>query len=155
MSAATLHATVSPSASMDEAEILALGGALHKAHLERNPEGIAAPYAPHAVIYDLEPPLSHDGISVERKRKWLDTWDTPIELIAQNFKVTVSGDHAWGHGYLRMSGTPKAAGRPISFWMRSTVCFERIDGAWRIVHEHTSVPFYMDGSLRPAFDLQP
>ena len=155
MSAATLHATVSPSASMDEAEILALGGALHKAHLERNPEGIAAPYAPHAVIYDLEPPLSHDGISVERKRKWLDTWDTPIELIAQNFKVTVSGDHAWGHGYLRMSGTPKAAGRPISFWMRSTVCFERIDCAWRIVHEHTSVPFYMDGSLRPAFDLQP
>ena len=23
------------------------------------------------------------------------------------------------------------------------------------VHEHTSVPFYMDGSLRPAFDLEP
>jgi len=54
-----------------------------------------------------------------------------------------------------MSGTPKAAGRPISFWMRATMCFERIDGAWRFVHEHTSVPFYMDGSLRPAFDLLP
>jgi hypothetical protein len=24
-----------------------------------------------------------------------------------------------------------------------------------VVHAHTSVPFYMDGSLRPAFDLQP
>jgi ketosteroid isomerase-like protein len=23
------------------------------------------------------------------------------------------------------------------------------------LHEHTSVPFYMDGSLRPAFDLEP
>jgi len=151
MSSTTLHATV----SADEAEILALGAALHKAHLEKSPEGIAAPYAPHAVIYDLSPPLAHDGVSVERKRKWLDTWDTPIELVAQDFKVAVSGDHAWGHGYLCMSGTPKAAGRPISFWMRDTVCFERIDGAWRIVHEHTSVPFYMDGSLRPAFDLQP
>jgi len=155
MSSATLHASVSPSASKDEGEILALGGAPHKAHFEKSPEGIAAPFAPHAVIFDLEPPLSHDGISVERKGKWLETWDTPIELIAQDFKVTISGDHAWGHGYLRMSGTPKAAGRPISFWMRTTMCFERIDGAWRIVHEHSSVPFYMDGSLRPAFDLQP
>ena len=27
--------------------------------------------------------------------------------------------------------------------------------AWRIVHEHTWVPLYMDASLRPAFDLQP
>jgi len=24
-----------------------------------------------------------------------------------------------------------------------------------VVHEHTSVPFYMDASLRPAFDLKP
>jgi len=153
MSTATLHA--SPSASTDDAEILAVVAALHKAHLDKSPEGIAAPFAPHAVIFDLEPPLSHDGISVERKRKWLEGWDTPLELIAQDFKVTVSGDHAYGYGYLRLSGTPKAAGRPISFWMRATMCFQRINGAWRIVHEHTSVPFYMDGSLRPAFDLQP
>jgi ketosteroid isomerase-like protein len=142
-------------ASTDEAEIFALSGALHVAHANKDPEGIAAPYAPHAVIYDLEPPLSHDGISVERKRKWLATWDSPIDLAAQNFKVVVSGDHAYGYGYLRMSGTPKAAGKPVSFWMRSTMCFERIDGKWRIVHEHNSVPFYMDGSLRPAFDLEP
>jgi ketosteroid isomerase-like protein len=151
MSSATLHAPV----SADEAEILALGGDLHKAHLEKNPEGIAAPYAPHAVIYDLEPPLRHDGISVERKRKWLDMWNSPIELTTQDFKVTVSGDHAYGFGYLRMSGNKKGVDHPISFWMRTTMCFARIDGKWRIVHEHNSVPFYMDGSLRPAFDLQP
>lgn len=156
MSSATLHIPASPaSASADEAEILALGAALYQAHLNKDPEGIAAPFAPHAVIYDLEPPLMHDGISVERKRKWLETWDSPIELIAQDFKVVVSGDHAYGHGYLRMSGAKKGVDHPISFWMRTTMCFERIDGKWRIVHEHTSVPFYMDGSLRPAFDLQP
>ena len=151
MSSATLHAPV----SADEAEILALGGALHKAHLDKNPEGIAAPYAPHAVIYDLEPPLMHDGISVERKRKWLATWDSPIDLSTQDFKVVVSGDHAYGYGYLCMSGNKNGVDHPISFWMRATMCFERIDGKWRIVHEHNSVPFYMDGSLRPAFDLQP
>jgi ketosteroid isomerase-like protein len=142
-------------ASADEAEILALGGALHIAHLNKDPEGIAAPYTPHAVIYDLEPPLVHDGISVERKRKWLATWDGPLELVTQNFKVTVTGDHAYGHGYLRLSGNKKGVDHAVSFWMRATMVFERIEGVWRIVHEHTSVPFYMDGSLRPAFDLQP
>ena len=35
------------------------------------------------------------------------------------------------------------------------VCLNRVNGAWRIAHLHSSVPFYMDGSLRPAFDLQP
>jgi ketosteroid isomerase-like protein len=39
--------------------------------------------------------------------------------------------------------------------MRETLCLERQGGGWRIVHEHTSVPFYMDAALRPAFDLQP
>jgi ketosteroid isomerase-like protein len=28
-------------------------------------------------------------------------------------------------------------------------------GAWKIAHEHTSVPFYMDGSFRAAIDLKP
>lgn len=142
-------------ASTDEAEIFALGGALHVAHANKDAEAIAAPYAPHAVIYDLEPPLAHDGISVERKRKWLATWDSPVDLAAENFKVVVSGDHAYGYGYLRMAGKKKGVDHPISFWMRATMCFERIEGKWRIVHEHNSVPFYMDGSLRPAFDLQP
>ncbi len=37
-------------------------------------------------------------------------------------------------GYTRMSGTPKAAGRPISFWLRDTICLNRGNGAWKIVH---------------------
>ena len=28
-------------------------------------------------------------------------------------------------------------------------------GTWKIAHEHTSVPFYMDGSFRAAVDLEP
>jgi ketosteroid isomerase-like protein len=147
--------TLRAPASTDEAGILNLLAAFHKAHHDKDAAAIAAPYAPHAAIYDLETPLSHDGISVERKQAWLATWDTPIEMEPRDFKITVSGDHAFGFAYLRMSGTPKAAGRLVSFWMRWTVCLERTNGAWRIVHEHTSVPFYMDGSLWPAFDLQP
>ncbi len=67
--------------------MLALGGALRAAHANKDAEGIAEPYGPHAVIYDLEPPLAHNGISVERKRKWLATWDSPIDLAAQSVAV--------------------------------------------------------------------
>ena len=151
MSTATLNAP----ATTDEAAILFLISSIIQAHYDKSAEGISAPYAPHAIIYDLEPPLMHDGISVERKRKWLTTWDSPIGIEPRDFELTIAGDHAYGHGYLRMSGQKKGVDHPVSFWMRETLCFKRIDGAWRIVHEHTSVPFYMDETLRPAFDLQP
>lgn len=150
MSSATLHAP----ASIDEAEIFALLSSIHKAHHDKDASGIAAPYAPHAAIFDLEPPLAHDGISVERKERWLATWDGPVEIEPRDFKLTIDGDHAFGYGYLKMTGA-KHGGPRVSFWMRETVALERTGGPWRIVHEHTSVPFYMDGSLRPAFDLQP
>ena len=29
------------------------------------------------------------------------------------------------------------------------------DGRWTVIHEHVSVPFYMDGSERAALDLKP
>jgi ketosteroid isomerase-like protein len=54
-----------------------------------------------------------------------------------------------------MSGTKKGAEGPVRFWMRETLCLKRAGESWRIAHEHTSVPFYMDGTLRPAFDLEP
>lgn len=150
MPATALHAP----ASTDEAEILALISSIHQAHHDKNATGIAAPYAPHAGIFDLEPPLMHDGISVERKERWLATWDGPVEIEPRDFQLTVDGDHAMGWGYLKMSGA-KHGGPRVSFWMRETVVLKRAAGQWRIVHEHTSVPFYMDGSLRPAFDLHP
>jgi hypothetical protein len=98
MPAATLSPTPSLSPlSQDESEILALVAAVRRAHRHRDPEGIAAPFAPHAVTYDLEPPLSHDGISVERKRKWLAAWDSPIAsrpLTSQTGFILISEGYA-------------------------------------------------------------
>jgi ketosteroid isomerase-like protein len=108
-----------------------------------------------AALFTLAPPLARNGVNLKEKQTWLDSWDGPIELDSSNLKVTVSGDSAFAHGFVQMKGTPKMAGREISFWMRSTVCFHREGGGWRIVHEHASVPFYMDGTQRPAFDLKP
>ena len=141
--------------SRDAADIRALVETIDKAHHSKDAAAIVAPYAQVAVVCDLAPPLCHRGTDLQAKQAWLDTWEGPIDRESRDLNITVSGDFAFCHGFYRLGGTPKAAGRPISFWMRATVCLNRDGGAWRIVHEHTSVPFYMDGSLRPAFDLQP
>ena len=141
--------------SRDEADIRALLESIDKALHNKDAAAIVAPYAQDAVICDLAPPLSHRGMDLQAKRAWLDTWEGPVDRESHDFDITVTGDFAFGHGFYRLSGTPKSAGRPISFWMRATVCLRRDAGAWRIIHEHESVPFYMDGSLRPAFDLKP
>jgi ketosteroid isomerase-like protein len=139
----------------DEADIRALIESVHQAHHDKDAAAIVAPYAPDAAIYDLAPPLGHRGMDRAAKEAWLNGWDGPVELESRDLEISVSGDLAFCHGYVRMSGNPKAAGRPISFWRRATFCLARQAGAWRIVHEHDSVPFYMDGTPRPAFDLAP
>lgn len=138
----------------DEADIRAVIASVHHAHYAKDAAALVAPFAEDARIFSLAPPLSHH-MSVQDKEAWLATWDGPITLETRDLEVTTSGDLAIAHGFYRLSGTPKAAGRPISFWMRATVSLRRGDDGWTITHEHTSVPFYMDGSLRPAFDLAP
>ena len=139
----------------EKAEILAVIDGMKQARHDKNVHALAAPYTGDAAIFSLAPPLVHRGIDIAETQAWLDTWDGPIEITPQDFEVHVSGDIAFCHGYMRMDGIKKGADQPISFWMRETLCLERKGGAWRVVHEHTSVPFYMDASLRPAFDLKP
>jgi len=148
-------AALRPQSSKEEADIRALVESIHKAHHNKDAVAIVVPYAQDAVVCDLAPPLFHRGMDLQAKQAWLDTWEGPIDRESRDLNITVSGDFAFCHGFYRLSGTPKAAGRPISFWMRATVCLHRDAGAWRIVHEHTSVPFYMDHGRQLAARLQP
>jgi ketosteroid isomerase-like protein len=154
MSTTTLNALAS-SISKDEADILAIVESMLKANHDKNAAAFAAPFAPDAAVFNLAPPLVHHGIDINEKQAWYDSWATPVDLESRDLKVTVCGVVAFCHGYLRMTGTKKGAEGHVSFWMRETLCFERRGSEWKIVHEHTSVPFNMDATLRPAFDLQP
>jgi ketosteroid isomerase-like protein len=110
------NATLKHLASKAEAHIRALVESIDKAHHNKDAAAIVAPYAQDAVVCDLAPPLSHRGMDLQAKQAWLDTWEGPIDRESRDFNITVSGDFAFCHGFYRMSGTPKAAGRPISFW---------------------------------------
>jgi ketosteroid isomerase-like protein len=142
-------------ATKEKADILAVIDGMKQARHEKDVHHLAAPYGADAAIFNLAPPLVHRGIDIAETQTWLDSWEGPIEITPQDFEVCVSGDIAFCYGYMRMDGIKKGVDHPVSFWMRETLCLERRGEEWRIVHEHTSVPFYMDASLRPAFDLKP
>ena len=114
-------------------------------------------YAPDAVRFDLAPPLVASGSAADARtglEAWFDTWDGPIRYVLRDFAVRVAGDLALAHGLVRIGGHKIGAGS-IDVWARQTIGLVEHDGAWRIVHEHTSTPFYMDGSLKAAVDLHP
>ena len=137
----------------DRAEIEALLSGLAAAHAERDAAAIAVAYAPDAVIYDLAPPLGRRGIDVDKVAAWLDTWESPIQVEAKDEALTIAADAAFSSALVRMRG--RQGGADQDLWFRSTLCFSKQAEGWRIVHEHTSTPFYMDGSYRAAVDLKP
>lgn len=137
----------------DRDEIIMLCQRLGEAHYEKDADAIVACYAADAVIYSLAPPLK-DKIDLVGTREWLKTWDGPILLDAEDVDLVVGEDTAWSTALNRMRGT-KTDGTREDIWFRTTMCFRKIDGDWRIVHDHSSTPFYMDGSLKAAIDLKP
>jgi uncharacterized protein (TIGR02246 family) len=127
-----------------------------KAIRGKDMEGAIACLAPEVLTFDLAPPLQHEGLSAIRRglEEWFPTWKGPIGLEVHGLRVTAGGHVAYCTSLQHMSGT-KTNGEKPDLWYRSTLCLQKIDGSWRIAHEHASTPFYMDGSNRAALDLKP
>ena len=120
-------------------------------------ETICSSYAPGAVVFSLAPPLVQppDGTrDIAQLKAWFGEKGGSVWSGVRDLKVTVDGDLALCTS-LDSMGAPPDSPQPFSLWYRSTLGLRRSDGHWRIIHEHTSTPFHMDGSLRAATDLQP
>lgn len=135
-------------------EIVAVCRKLAQAHADKDADTLAACYAPDAVIYDLAPPLGQRGFDRDGALAWFATWDGPIVVEAADVDLAVSGDVAFTTALNHMNGK-KVDGENVDLWFRTTLCFRKNGEGWRIVHDHSSVPFLMDGSQRAALDLQP
>ena len=138
----------------DYEEINALCEKLGQAHYDKDANAIVECYAPDALIYNLAPPLSSKGMDREETDAWLETWQGPVIVNGENIEIAVSGDMAMVTALNRMCGT-KTDGQAEDIWFRNTMCLRKIKGDWLIVHDHSSTPFYMDGSLMAAVDLAP
>jgi uncharacterized protein (TIGR02246 family) len=137
----------------DKAAIEALFQKLERAHVDHDADAIVESYAPDAVIFDLAPPLRRRGMKHDNVAAWLAGWDGPIQIDASDENRTVSGDLAFVSALNRMRG--RQGGEDLDMWYRTSMCLQKISGRWKIICDHSSVPFYMDGSYRAAVDLKP
>ncbi|HEY1749937.1 MAG TPA: nuclear transport factor 2 family protein [Caulobacteraceae bacterium] len=136
----------------DAADVEAVIAARNRAISAKDAAAVAACQAPGAVSFNLAPPLVADDVG--GLQDWFDSWDGPIGLELRDLKVAASGDVAFAHALAHMTGR-RTYGETSDVWFRLTLGLTRGPGGWKIVHEHESTPFYMDGSLKAAVDLKP
>jgi glycolate oxidase iron-sulfur subunit len=78
----------------------------------------------------------------------------PIDSEIRDLQITYGNEIAFGLSLNHLTDT-ETSGEKVGLWYRETLCFRNRDERWRIVDQHESVPFYMDGSGRAALDLKP
>jgi PhnB protein len=118
------------------------------------PASVAAEQTPDFVHYSLAPPLIADSSNTDDLEDWFATWKGPIGYELSDTAVALSGDLAICRGLAHLTGE-KIDGFRVDLWFRVSLGLTKSEGTWKIFHEHNSVPFYMDGSLRAAVDLKP
>lgn len=141
--------------AIEEARIRRLFDEWTNAVREKNIETLMCYYAPDIVAYDLIPPMQFKGIDAYRNawQTGFDCMTGDVEFETRDVHLSVGEDIAFCHRLVRMAGTSKD-GENFGCWMRWTTGLNKINGSWRITHEHISVPFDMETD-KALMDLKP
>lgn len=147
--------TTAPELTREQAEIKKLVGAWADAVRVKDVRGAMRHYAPDVLTFDVVGQLRQTGIDGATRRitEWFASFDGPIGYEVRDFSATAGEDVAFATSVNRVVGTLKD-GTDVDMWVRATICFARIDGEWRITHQHISVPFDPD-SGQASLDATP
>lgn len=116
---------------------------------------IMSTYTPDVLAYDAIGSLRFEGAEAYG-RHWkacLEMCPGPMRFEMHDVHVAADGDVGFAHGLIHCGAT-NDKGEEEAAWMRATQCFRRVDGEWRIAHEHHSAPFDME-SGKALCDLEP
>jgi ketosteroid isomerase-like protein len=139
----------------DEAQISELITRRVRACDDKDAAALAAGYADDVLIFDAVGPLRQAGAAAhaDRVAEWLAFYRGGMDYQIRDLEISAGSDVGYCHYLYRVGGTT-TGGENIGMWLRSTVCVRKVDHAWTITHEHTSVPF--DGADGAAsLDLLP
>ncbi len=128
---------------------------LAKAVAAKDIEHVMSFYASDIVSFDVNPPLHYAGAD-RKRRAWQEAFATytgPITYDVRELDVTADGGLAFVHSLNHVKGT-LASGHVSDLWVRWTACFQRVGGAWLVVHDHVSVPADL-GHGQAVLDLKP
>ena len=130
-----------PQSSNDEAEIRALIERWAKAVREENRAAIRADHDAAILMFDVPPPLVSRGLD-----EYMATWETffsgvekPVTFTFRDIRITCGQEVAFATALGRcVNITPHGQREPLEF--RLTMGLRKINGHWRIFHEHHSLP---------------
>ncbi|HKT89431.1 MAG TPA: nuclear transport factor 2 family protein [Candidatus Sulfotelmatobacter sp.] len=121
----------------DEQPIRELIANLYRAICRKDVDGILRHYSPDAVIFNVKPPYQ-----MANDDRWRRVWETSLAHFPAAFGaetrdmvVTLSGSLAVAHYLMRFTRLGSQN------WLRETVVFRKEQGSWKIIHEHSSIPF--------------
>jgi uncharacterized protein (TIGR02246 family) len=135
------YSKAQPAAANDELEIRELIERWAKAIREENRSAIRADHDAAILMFDVPPPFLSRGLD-----EYMATWETffsssekPVTFALQDVQVTCGQDVGFATAMGRCVSIDKNGKRePVEF--RLTIGLRKIDGNWRIMHEHHSVP---------------
>jgi uncharacterized protein (TIGR02246 family) len=129
------------SATQDEAEIHALIERWARAVREEDRAAIRRDHDPGMLMFDVPPPLVSRGLDA-----YMATWElffscagNPVAFDFHDVKVTCGCDVAFATALGKCDSVePGGKREPLDF--RLTMGLRKIEGRWRVMHEHHSVP---------------
>jgi ketosteroid isomerase-like protein len=128
-----------------ESEFRALLNNRDEASRARDIDRLMSLYSPNIVYFDCVPPIQgFIGADAVRRNflRWFNEYQGDIGLETHQLKIAISGDVAFAHMLHLDKGNANMAGgqkRP-EFLVRSSVCCQRSNNRWLIMHEHISIP---------------
>ena len=123
-------------------EIRELIGTWAVALRSKDIDGVMSHYASNVVVFDVVDSLGFKGTDLLRSRltAWLDSFDGHMGFEVSELNVDAGDYFAYGYGFNRVLGN-KTDGSKIDMTWRTTLCWRKLDGAWKITHSHSSAPF--------------
>ena len=139
-----------------EQEVMAVLEAWSAALYHKDLDALAKCYAKGVQVFDI-------GAQAVGYDKLRGLWEScfpyfpnPIGTQRKDVQATVGDDVAVVAFYSRLTGMESDHASAKS-WIRSTVCLKKMDGQWKIFHEHASFPVDC-GAEKPTYlfdDLVP
>jgi len=127
-------------ASSNETEIKGLIDRWAKAVREENRAAIRADHDPDMLMFDVPPPFLSQGLDAYMAtwEPFFSTAEKPVRFHFTDVKVTAGDDVAFATAIGHCVDLSSGKREELDF--RLTMGLRKIDGRWRILHEHHSLP---------------
>ncbi|GAB3511002.1 hypothetical protein GCM10027341_50000 [Spirosoma knui] len=103
---------------------------------------VMAHIAPHVVSYEHDSPLQYVGIDAIRQvcQQGFDLSNGQLQWDIPDLQILVRDDMAvtWGLNHMQAKAPD---GTTIDSYSRGTRIFQKLNGAWQLIHQHVSYPY--------------